>query len=130
MLRTAGARPFGIALAELIDESCARGVASTLEVEGTPRPLVPAVEYALFRTAQEALTNVAKHAQATCARCTLRYRESDVALEISDDGVGAIATDGGFGLLGLRERAELIGGVLQIRTAAGRGFAVEVSVAT
>jgi signal transduction histidine kinase len=130
MLRAGGARPFGIALAELIDESSARGVATTLEVQGTPRPLVPAVEYTLFRTAQEALTNVAKHAQATHARCTLRYADAEVVLAVADDGVGAVTTEGGFGLVGLRERAELVGGTLQIRGGAGHGFTIEVSVVT
>ena len=121
MLRANEQRPLVIALKELVDE---------LVVEGTPRPLTPAVEFTLFRAAQEAITNVARHANATKSTCTLRYGDSDVALVVADDGVGATSTDGGFGLVGLRERAMLVGGTVDIATAPGRGFTLEVHVPT
>lgn len=123
-------RPFGVALGELVDDCRGHGLETVLEVHGTPRPLTPAIEFTLYRAAQEALTNVARHAHATRARCTLRYGEREVVLAVSDDGVGAVATEGGFGLVGLRERAQLVGGTVTIRTAVGRGFAVEVRVPT
>ncbi|MBA3459331.1 MAG: sensor histidine kinase [Deltaproteobacteria bacterium] len=123
-------RPFGVALATLVEECRGNGLDTALTVIGQPRPLPPAIEFTLFRAAQEALTNVARHATATHARCTLRYDARAVSLEVADDGVGAIATDGGFGLLGLRERAALVGGNVQIQTSAGTGFAVEVRVPT
>ncbi|MFC5668042.1 sensor histidine kinase [Kitasatospora misakiensis] len=88
-------------------------------VTGTPRPLATEAALAVRRTAQEALTNVRKHAPG--ARCTveLRYLEDSVELEVRDERAGrAEAPDGlaasgaGYGLLGMRERAELLGGSL------------------
>lgn len=132
MLRDGSAqnRPFGIALASLVEDSRADGLETSLTVEGSPQPLTPAVEYTLFRTAQEALTNITKHAQATKAQVTLRYREGDVSLEVVDDGVGAVMTEGGFGIIGLRERATLVNGTLATKTSVGHGFTVEVRVPT
>jgi signal transduction histidine kinase len=121
MLRANEQRPLVVALKELVDE---------LVVQGTPRPLTPAVEFTLFRAAQEAITNVARHANATRSTCTLHYGDADVALVVADDGVGATSTDGGFGLVGLRERAVLVGGTVDIATAPGRGFTLEVRVPT
>ncbi|MEO6772621.1 MAG: sensor histidine kinase [Kofleriaceae bacterium] len=123
-------RPFGLALAALVDDCRGRGLEIELVVEGPPQPLTPAVEFTLYRAAQEALTNVARHANATQVRCTLRHAAGEVTLTIADDGIGAIATDGGFGLVGLRERAHLVGGSVQITTAPGRGFTVEVRIST
>ena len=132
MLRDGSAqqRPFGIALASLVEDCRAKGLETSLTVDGSPQPLTPAVEYTLFRTAQEALTNITKHAQATKAQVTLRYREREVSLEVVDDGVGAVMTEGGFGIVGLRERATLIGGTLSTKTSVGHGFTVEVRVPT
>lgn len=132
MLRSSAVeqRPFGVALAALVEDSRNQGFDTTLEVRGTPRPLTPAIEFTLFRAAQEALTNVTRHAQGSRACCTLRYDDRDVSLRVSDDGVGAVKPDGGFGLIGMRERAALVGGTVDIQTAAGRGFAVEVRVPT
>lgn len=101
---------------------------ATLEVEGEPRALGPAAEFAIYRAAQEALTNVHKHARAKSARVVLSFDESEVSLVVSDDGVGAAASSGGFGLVGMRERAELLGGRVEITSAPGKGFAVTVSV--
>ena len=53
-----------------------------------------------------------------------------MSLTVTDDGVGAVSTDGGFGLIGLRERALLVGGTVEITTAPGRGFTLEVAVPT
>lgn len=118
MLRTGEQRPLVVALRELTQVS----------VIGAPRALSPAIEFTLFRAAQEALTNVARHASATAASCTLRYGTDNVTLTIADDGVGAVSTDGGFGLVGMRERAHLVGGTVDIATAPGRGFTIEVRV--
>jgi signal transduction histidine kinase len=121
-------RPFGVALSSLVEESRQGGLATTLTIEGTARMLAPAIEFTLYRAAQEALTNVTRHAKASAARLTLRYDESEVCLRVEDDGVGATATDGGFGLTGVRERAQLVGGAVSVRTAAGAGFTLEVRV--
>lgn len=123
-------RPFGVALASIIEESKSGGLDTTLTVHGAPRPLTPALEYTLFRAAQEALTNVTRHATASQAHCTLRYGDRDVSLEVADDGVGSVGAEGGFGLIGIRERVELVGGSVKITTAPGRGFTLEVRAPT
>ncbi len=88
-------------------------------VTGTPRPLAAEAGLAVRRTAQEALTNVRKHAPG--ARCTveLRYLAEEVELEVRDERAGRAEAPGGlaasgagYGLLGMRERAELLGGTL------------------
>ncbi|MER7708833.1 histidine kinase [Kitasatospora sp. NPDC097605] len=106
--------PVGEYLAELTGwERAAFGVV------GTPRPLAAEAGLAVRRTAQEALTNVRKHAPG--ARCTveLRYLADEVELEVRDQRAGRAeapgdlaASGGGYGLLGMRERAELLGGTL------------------
>src|SRR5579862_9482394 len=113
-------RPFGVALAQLVDDTRAAGVLAALTVEGAVRALPPAIEFALYRAAQEGLTNVARHARATVARCTLRYGARDVRLRLEDGGVGAVEPSGGFGLVGVRERVGAIGGTVDVRTAPGR----------
>jgi len=123
-------RPFGVALVELVDDSRRAGLDATLAIEGAARALAPALEFALYRAAQEALTNVQRHARATVARCTLAYGERAVRLRIEDDGVGAAATDAGFGLVGMRERVAAVGGTVELRTSPGHGFAIEVHVPT
>jgi signal transduction histidine kinase len=98
-------------------------------IEGSPRPLAPAIEHALFRAVQEGLTNIHKHARATNALVRLDYREPQrVRLELADNGVGAAATPVGFGLTGLRERIEVLGGRVESGNRAGGGFALTVEV--
>jgi signal transduction histidine kinase len=119
-------RAFDASLARLIEDARAGGLIAVLEVEGTPRPLAPAVEVALYRAAQEALTNVQRHARATRVTCTLRHDAREVRLRIVDDGTGASSTGGGFGLAGMRERVEAVGGTLAIEP--GPGFTIDVRV--
>lgn len=99
-------------------------------IEGAPRPLPPAVEHALYRAAQEGLTNIRKHARATSALVRLDFRDAQrVHLELSDNGVGrAAATAGGFGLTGIRERVELLGGSVSAANRLEGGFALRVEV--
>jgi signal transduction histidine kinase len=123
-------RPFGVALAELVVESRGQGLDTSLDVVGTPRSLAPAVEFTLFRAAQEALTNVVRHANATQVRCTLRYDAQQVALDVVDNGIGTEKAEGGFGLVGLRERVQLVGGSVRVTTSPGHGLALEVRVPT
>lgn len=107
------------------------GVRVVLHWLGTPRPLVPAVELALYRAAQEALTNVARHAAATAAELTLDFTRADrVQLRVNDNGRGA-PTDGkskGYGLTGMRERVQLLGGSVVFGNAPQGGFAVTVDL--
>ena len=122
-----GSRPLPAAVADLADESRAAGIVTTLDVRGAPRSLTPQAELALYRAAQEALTNVRKHARASRADLTLDYAAADrVRLVIQDNGVGAGEPDGGFGLLGLRERVQLVGGSVSLHSAPGEGFRLEV----
>lgn len=116
------------ALASAVGECRRAGLPTGLVVAGDPWPLPPAVCQALFRAAQEGLTNAHKHARASQAEVTLEYGEEWVRLVVQDDGQGAAQTDGGFGLLGVRERVHLLGGRVEIRTAPGEGFTLQVEV--
>ncbi len=88
----------------------------------------------LLRTAQEALTNVAKHAHAHRARITLSYMGDEVALDVRDDGVGfdverSVAVPGaGFGLHGMRQRVTRVAGSLDIELEPGGGTAISARV--
>jgi signal transduction histidine kinase len=116
-------------LAALTDDTRASGLAATLAVLGTPRVLGPQAEQAIVRAAQEGLTNVQKHATAGRARLTLDYQDpARVRLVVRDDGRGAESTDGGFGLVGLRERVQLLGGCVGVVTAPGSGLTLTVEV--
>ena len=90
------------------------------------------VEMVAYRTAQEAMTNVLKHAQATELRIELSDLEGFLTLEISDNGRGATAQDlaklKSFGLLGLKERAQTVGGWLDVVTGAGEGVTLILSI--
>lgn len=96
-----------------------------VEISGDPRSLPAAVNTALFRMAQEALTNTVKHAQARHAWLRLRYAPERVELTAEDDGLGfdpvRRAQVGAWGLLGMEERANLLGGTLKISSDCGRG---------
>jgi signal transduction histidine kinase len=126
--------PLPDALRALTDEASAAGVRTELGVTGPARPLAAEAEESLFRAAQEGLTNVRKHAQATRAQVMLDYSQpAAVRLEISDDGAG-VTTDGrpsgagGFGLLGIRERAAQLGGRMSLESAPGQGSTLTVVV--
>jgi len=125
-------RPLPEGLEGLAAESCAAGVPTALEVVGAARTLPAEAAEALYRTAQEGLTNVRKHAEATCAWLVLDYRDAvTVALEVRDDGGGGEPDAGaalGFGLLGLQERAARLGGRLTVDTAPGHGLTLRVEV--
>jgi two-component system NarL family sensor kinase len=98
--------------------------------EGLP-PLPLPVESGLYRIAQEALTNAARHAHARRVAIQLATRRSHVHLAVSDDGRGfdpAHIPPGRYGLVGLNERAKLLGGSLRLESSLGQGTRVEVSV--
>jgi signal transduction histidine kinase len=125
------APPLADALHALVAETTAAGVPTELEVDGTVRALPPDTEETLFRAAQEGLTNVRKHAAAGHARLLLRYRDDGtVQVEVCDDGRGMAGTPegAGFGLLGLRERADRLGGSVDLVSHPGRGTTVRVAV--
>jgi signal transduction histidine kinase len=104
------------------------GVTCRFEQIGTPAPLAPEASVALFRGAQEALTNIGKHSRASLVDVRLEWDAGQVTLRVSDDGTplnGAALPGGGNGLRGMRERAELVGGQVDAGPT-GRGFAVEL----
>ncbi|HEY3239326.1 MAG TPA: ATP-binding protein, partial [Acidimicrobiia bacterium] len=103
------------------------------EVDVSPTSLAPHVETALFRIAQEALQNVAKHAQASWVRVALADDPGAgvVRLEVSDDGIGfdpSTRRPDAYGLVGMAERAGLTGGRLEVASRAGGGTTVAVTV--
>src|SRR6266404_7658127 len=122
-------RPLPEALAKLVEQWNAAGMHVALTIAGNLRPLTPQADLTLYRTAQEALTNVGKHANTARVDLTLEYREDDsVRLRIADDGVGSADSKGGFGLLGVRERVQLLGGEVRVQTEVAKGFALEVEL--
>lgn len=107
------------------------GVDLRFQVTGDRVPLSPAIEETLFRVAQEALTNVAKHASARRAGLTLSYLPDVVLLDVRDDGAGIRErpeTGDGFGLRSMRQRIRGVGGAMEIETAPGEGTAISVRV--
>ncbi|MEU3772299.1 sensor histidine kinase [Streptomyces sp. NPDC032472] len=102
------------------------GVHVELVWSGSPRPLPQEIELAAYRIVQEALTNVVRHAGAGRCRVEVAYGDSELALEITDDGrgPGPAGPGSGFGITGMRERAELLGGRLEAGPLAGGGFRV------
>ena len=102
-----GQRPLSEAISLLTETTSQAGIVTEFSVLGEPRPLSNQIEYALYRVAQEGLTNVRKHARASRVDVLLDYSQDDVVrLEIADNGVGTAVADGGFGLLGIRERVQ------------------------
>jgi signal transduction histidine kinase len=109
------------------------GVPVELRTTGDPVPLHPETELALLRTAQEALANAARHAAASRVIVSLSYLGDTVTLDVDDDGVGfdgrpRVRPDGGFGLIGMRERVEAAGGELTVESAPGQGTTIAASV--
>ncbi|WP_053175739.1 sensor histidine kinase [Nonomuraea sp. SBT364] len=106
------------------------GASCTLTLDPGPGPLTAEAKLAVARTAQEALTNVRKHAPGAAVTLSLRHRDRWCELRVRDTGAGGPGVPspaGGYGLIGMRERAELIGGSLEAGTD-GEGFAVLLRV--
>jgi signal transduction histidine kinase len=117
------------AIEMLVEEHRAAGNSANFLVVGMIRPCSPVAEMAFYRIVQEGLTNIRKHAHSKSAELVLDYRESaQVILEVSDDGVGSDSADSGFGLIGIRERVQLLGGTLTIKTAKGQGFVLRAAI--
>jgi signal transduction histidine kinase len=125
------------ALEWLCDSSNSRGVSSSFACTGSVRTLTPEAEIAIFRIAQEALSNVWRHAQATRVEVELKYLPDRLLLRIQDDGQGfqpekitAVQHDSqsGLGLLGMRERAMLVGAELVIAARPGAGCLVTLAL--
>ncbi|MGH3735183.1 MAG: sensor histidine kinase [Micromonosporaceae bacterium] len=117
-----GATPHGLASVETLLTQCrAAGIPVTLDREGEPRPLGAMADQAAYRILQEALTNVARHGQGP-ARVTLRYHADELELAVGNpvDPVTEPRSGGGHGLVGMSERAALLGGSLEAGRADGQ----------
>jgi signal transduction histidine kinase len=92
--------------------------------------LIPEIEDAIYRLVQETLNNVAKHTDTNRAVVSVQESDGSVAIEVRDCGIGFALDEisGGFGLIGMRERAELVGGKLAVASAPGKGTTVSVVV--
>jgi signal transduction histidine kinase len=129
------ARVEGVAeqIASLVDSVRDERFSATFKTFGTPRPVSAAVALALHRTTLETLTNVRKHADAVNVEIELAFRDNGwVQLRVHDDGKGAAdettVVGTGFGLTGIRERAEQLKGRANYRTAPSEGFTLYVEL--
>jgi len=112
------------------------GITVHCEVLGTPRRLTPEIELTLFRIAQEALTNIGKHARATEALVQIEFSAGKVSLMITDNGRGFelpeetddLAFSGKLGLMGMQERARLVDGNLTVHSQLGKGTTLTLEV--
>lgn len=123
-------RTLAEAIRLLVEETESSGIAASFSLRGEPVALDPKTELTLYRAAQEGLTNVRKHAHATQVDLVLEYNAgSQVALGIADNGVGQTAvTAEGYGLLGMQERVEMLGGQMQLESTPGEGFLLAISL--
>ncbi len=111
------------------DVSSKAGIPVRLRVEGTSRELSAEVDLAVYRIVQESLANVIRHAEARHAWVDMRFARDELRLVVRDDGIGFVppgeAGDltqaGHFGLVGMRERAQFVGGGLEVSSARGKG---------
>lgn len=107
------------------------GIDVERRIEVGDTSFTPAGATTLFRIVQEALTNVARHAEATLVTLTVHIESGVCVVKIADNGQGASHTatsaEKSFGLLGIRERAHMLGGTVEIRTSSGEGFALTVT---
>jgi signal transduction histidine kinase len=138
-LRPAALDELGLvpALVSYADRCSARfALVVDVEISGHQRRLSPEAETALYRIAQEGVTNVVKHAHAHRVVITLEFTPQAVDLSVWDDGVGmdvetacqAAVHGKGWGLAGIRERAQLLGGSLEIQAALGAGSCLRVHI--
>ena len=112
-------------LEDLIEQVREAGLPVELRVEGEASSLPPGVDLSAYRIVQEALTNILKHAGPSRAEVVIHYRDDEVEVEVTDDGAGNGKGGGSKqGLIGMRERVALYGGVLESGKRAGGGYVV------
>jgi two-component system NarL family sensor kinase len=125
-------RTLAEALRALVDQTNATGTVQVrFEVAGASRPLPVRVEVGLYRIAQEALANVLRHAEAHSATIQLAATPEEVRLTVTDDGRGFDPSETGadrYGLVGLAERARLLGGRLDLQSRPGEGSRIDVVI--
>jgi two-component system sensor histidine kinase UhpB len=121
------------ALEYLKDDNISAGLEVAINIHGKARRLDPIIETVLFRVAQEALHNVIRHAQVGRAQISLEYQPQEIILKVKDSGTGfnpvqSFVPPRGWGLAGMRERVESVGGQLNIESKPGSGTVVVVDV--
>jgi signal transduction histidine kinase len=118
-------------LDELVERIRSGGLEVLVRREGEPETLAPGVGLSAYRIVQEALTNTLRHAHASSAEVLVRFDDGMLELVIEDDGLGAAADEtgeGGHGILGMHERAALIGGTLEAGPLPEGGFCVRAQL--
>ncbi len=130
-LRPAQLDDFGLvtALRHLTEEKWfSRKIAITFEATGDRRRVDPVIETVLFRVAQEALTNILRHAHTDTASLRILFEKEQIILTVADQGVGFTPSlkGQGFGLAGISERVELINGKVEIDSTPGKGTTITV----
>ena len=130
----------GLSLGQALEGETMRAAGATIQTAfnatGEERVLPAGVDAALLRICQESLANILKHANATRVTVTVSFHESEVRLTVTDDGMGFDPSiprrwskdQGVFGLVSMRERAQLLGGTLRISSEVGRGTTVEAGL--
>ena len=113
-------------LDRLVEQMRDAGLPVEVRIEGERRPLPLGVDLSAYRVVQEALTNALKHAGRASAIVTVCYGESDVTIDVADDGDGGVKTSDGHGLIGMRERIGVFGGTFAAGPRDAGGFAVSV----
>jgi signal transduction histidine kinase len=107
----------------LLEEVGRAGLPVQLHVDGEPVELPRGIDLSAYRIVQEGLTNALKHARASSAEVTVRYRLDELQIEVRDNGAGGSASEGlGHGLVGVRERVKIYGGEMSAGTVNGSGF--------
>jgi signal transduction histidine kinase len=120
-------------IGDLIVQVGHAGVEVTVETVGETRPLPDGADLSVYRIVQEALTNVVRHAGPTKARLLIEYRADEIVVDVTDEGgrrwdpPHVDLASGGHGIIGMRERVALYGGVLTVGPR-GRGFEVRASI--
>ena len=121
-------QPLPQAIRHLADDTREAGLIVSFEQTGSVRPLSPEIETVLYRAAQEALTNIRKHAHASTVGVQLAFDPETVRLRVHDNGIGRREAQDDFGLLGLRERVTDLNGTVRAENHPEGGFLVEVSL--
>jgi len=117
---------------EAKDLSKSTGVKTRVELPDDLGRFGPEAETAIYRVVQEALHNVAKHAQAKNVAVQVGREQNNIKLLVEDDGIGfvqkGVSRGRSFGLAGMKERIAALGGTVRVRTGKGRGTRIEVTV--